>query len=127
MEDLRAQVSISPKMAEILQIFLQAPDRPRYGYELMKATGQPSGTLYPILAFLERQGWIEGTKEDIDPGQAGRPRRRALVLTPDGYLQALDRLQTLSDTYRPPLISPCPPADSCSSLNSGRFSRRGRA
>ncbi|MBG0818285.1 PadR family transcriptional regulator [Planomonospora sp. ID82291] len=102
MEPERREVSVSPRMAQILKIFLEDPARLRYGYELMTATGLPSGTIYPILAFLEKQGWLQACREDIDPKAAGRPARRAFVLTADGYLQAMDRLNAIADSYRPP-------------------------
>jgi hypothetical protein len=39
-------------VAAVLRVFLDDPDAPRYGYELMRRTGFPSGKLYPILARL---------------------------------------------------------------------------
>jgi PadR family transcriptional regulator, regulatory protein PadR len=52
-----------------------------YGRAIITATGEHSGTVYPILARLERDGWVDRTDEDIDPAKAGRPRRRFYVLT----------------------------------------------
>src|SRR6266571_2124430 len=67
---------LTPKMAAVIKIFLQDTQRPRYGLELMRLTGQPSGTLYPNLAKFEEAGWLVGGKEDIDPHAEGRPARR---------------------------------------------------
>ncbi|MEU4331362.1 PadR family transcriptional regulator [Nonomuraea dietziae] len=99
---MEIEVRVTPKKAQLLKIFLEAPDQPRYGFELMQLTGQPSGTAYPILAELERGGWITSSQEDIDPSKAGRPRRRVYVLTCEGYLAARQALEDLSETFRPP-------------------------
>ncbi|MGW5259659.1 PadR family transcriptional regulator [Microbispora sp. NPDC004025] len=95
-------VSVTPKMAQILKVFLEDIDQPRYGFELMQLTGQPSGTTYPILATLERAGWIKSSPEDIDPKEAGRRARRIYTLTPDGAIMAATRLEALSEAFRPP-------------------------
>ncbi|MFI0479396.1 PadR family transcriptional regulator [Actinomadura sp. 9N215] len=77
----------------VLRELLADPTKTRYGYELMKRTGLPSGTLYPILARLERAGWLESFFEDIDP-EEGRPPRRHYRLTRDGLDQArLDQVR----------------------------------
>ena len=65
MQDL----DLTPKMATVLKVFLEDPDQPRYGFELMKLTGLASGSLYPMLARLEGA--------PADQGQGGhRPARR---------------------------------------------------
>lgn len=92
---------LAPRTAQVFRLFYEDPNRARYGYDLMKVTGMKSGTMYPILAFLESQGWIDGHLEDIDPVKAGRPRRRGFVLTPEGYLQARDRFQVRTDACPP--------------------------
>lgn len=99
---METNVSVSPKMAQILKVFLEDIEQPRYGFELMQLTGQPSGTTYPILATLERAGWLRSRQEDLDPAKAGRPRRRVYALTPDGAALATVRLEAASEAYRPP-------------------------
>ena len=70
----------APKMTlttqALLAAMLDSPGDARYGFELSAATGLASGTVHPILARLEGLGWVESFWEDIDPRQAGRPRRR---------------------------------------------------
>ena len=39
------------------------PSRDRYGYDLARATGLASGTLYPILMRLEERGLVEARWE----------------------------------------------------------------
>lgn len=43
-----------------------------------------SGTIYPLLARLERAEWLESKWEEIDPAEVGRPRRRLYRLTGQG-------------------------------------------
>ncbi len=63
-------------VAAVLRVFLDDPDAPRYGYELMRRTGFPSGKLYPILARLQAAGWLVKQVEMVDPAEVGRPARR---------------------------------------------------
>jgi DNA-binding PadR family transcriptional regulator len=99
MQDL----DITPKMARVLKIFLEDPGQPRYGFELMKLTGMPSGSLYPMLSRLEGAGWLTRGKEDIDPGSAGRPARTNYTITGAAVSAARVQLAALSEQYRPPL------------------------
>ncbi|WP_308169744.1 PadR family transcriptional regulator [Acrocarpospora catenulata] len=88
-------------MATILGVFLEDPARERYGYDLMKETGFPSGKIYPLLARLQAAQWLTVTEEDIDPAVAGRPARRGYRLTPEGARVARLELARLSDRLRP--------------------------
>lgn len=76
----------------VLRALLEHPTRQRYGLELGQAAGLPSGTIHPILARLEAAGWLESSWEQVDPHQAGRPRRRYYLLTSDGAERARDAL-----------------------------------
>src|ERR1700742_3591898 len=76
----------------VLRAFLEDPGTERYGLEVGDAAGLPSGTIHPILARLERLGWLESHWEDVDPVPAGRPRRRYYRLTPDGTERARQAL-----------------------------------
>lgn len=55
-----------------------------YGLDLAREAGLKSGSLYPILSRLEEAGWLTGRWEDVEPSDAGRPRRRYYRLTPGG-------------------------------------------
>src|SRR5580692_5934499 len=96
-------LDITPKMAKVLKIFLEDPTQARYGFELMKLTGLASGSLYPMLARLEEAGWLTRGKEDIDPHEAGRPRRLHYTIAGDAATAARVQLAALSDQYRPPI------------------------
>jgi PadR family transcriptional regulator len=89
-------------MAKVLRALLEDPAKPSYGLELMKATGLPSGSLYPVLARLERERLVVSRREQIDPAAEGRPARRYYQLTPDGLQTARYELAALAEQLRPP-------------------------
>jgi PadR family transcriptional regulator, regulatory protein PadR len=89
-------------MAAVLKVFLEDPDQPRYGFELMKLTGMASGSLYPMLAKLEAAGWLKRGKEAVDPRAAGRPARVNYMMTGAATAAARIQLAALSEQYRPP-------------------------
>ncbi len=67
----------------VLAELLGTPDEGRYGYDLAKATGVASGTLYPILMRLEQRGLLEARWE------IGEQRPRHVYrLTADGIAAA---------------------------------------
>jgi DNA-binding PadR family transcriptional regulator len=72
----------------VLRTLTEHPTREFYGLEICAAAGLPSGTIHPILARLESLGWLASRWEEVDPQQAGRPRRRYYSLTTDGAMQA---------------------------------------
>lgn len=89
-------VELTLKAARVVGVFLENPDRPRYGFELMKATHLSSGTLYPILFRLEAAGWLAKGREDINPSAAGRPPRTNYVITAEAVPVARARLAAIS-------------------------------
>jgi DNA-binding PadR family transcriptional regulator len=94
-------VRVTVAVGTVLRAFLENVERPRYGYELMRLTGFPSGKLYPILARLEAAGWLEKEWEDTD-AVAGRPRRRWYRFTSDGAEAARSQLAVLHRQLAPP-------------------------
>jgi DNA-binding PadR family transcriptional regulator len=81
----------------VLRALIADPGREMYGLEIGTAAGLASGTIHPILARLEGCRWLESRWEELDPHEAGRPRRRYYRLTPDGIVgaaRALDRVRT---------------------------------
>ena len=89
-------------LARILREFLTDPARQRYGYDLMQATGYPSGKLYPPLAKLVKAGWLLREDEQIDTSAEGRPRRRMYRLSEEGVQAARLELAALSQQVSPP-------------------------
>ena len=77
----------SSKQTEaVLTAFLSDSDAWQHGYSLSRETGLKSGTLYPILMRLERQGWLEARWED-EPAP-GKPRRHLYRLNGTGAEEA---------------------------------------
>jgi PadR family transcriptional regulator, regulatory protein PadR len=109
---------ITVAVATVLRIFLDDVPEPRYGYELMRATGFASGKLYPILARLEAHGWLEARFEEVDPATAGRPARRWYRLTEEGTAAARYELAALHRQ-----LAPASPASKASPAGSTRRSR----
>ena len=95
------EIQITRAVATVLRTFLDDVSEPRYGYELMRLTGFPSGKLYPILARLQRAGWLTREQEAIDPATAGRPARRLYRLSPEGVQAARQELAALTQQLRP--------------------------
>ena len=84
-----------------LIVFLEAPRCWRYGYELMKLAELSSGTLYPLLARLTDDGWLEARWEDSE--QRGRPARQLYRLTATGRSEArLALARARASWLRPP-------------------------
>lgn len=60
----------------------------QFGFDVMDATGLPSGTIYPALRRLEAQRYVESRWEPDDAARrANRPRRRYYQLTKSGREQ----------------------------------------
>lgn len=86
------RLRMTQAMQQVLRQALQEPTREFYGFEIGRAVGLPSGTVTPILARLEQAGILTSRSEDVDPRQAGRPRRRYYRFAPDGVELARDHL-----------------------------------
>ncbi|MFI0481121.1 PadR family transcriptional regulator [Actinomadura sp. 9N215] len=95
------EVRVTLAVATVLRVFLDDVAQPRYGYELMQLTGFPSGKLYPLLARLERAGWLTKEIENVEPAAAGRPARRMYRLSEEGTQAARYELAKLNEQLRP--------------------------
>ena len=70
--DLRVPGSWRPSAQTVAVLIALAADPPawRYGYALLRETGQRAGTLYPILMRLADGGLLETAWErDAPPGR----------------------------------------------------------
>jgi DNA-binding PadR family transcriptional regulator len=78
-----------------------------YGFDIMDATGLPSGTVYPALRRLESLRYVSGKWESSGVAQREkRPRRRYYEVTGMGQAalsKALERFHAL--------VEPLPEAD----------------
>jgi len=66
----------------LLSTLLEQPLQWRHGYELSKATGLQSGTLYPLLIRLSDQGFLDA--KWVESASPGKPPRHAYRLTATG-------------------------------------------
>ena len=88
-------------LLRVLRVFLEDPAAQRYGYDLMKAAGLPSGTLYPMLGRLEEQKLVSSAWET--PQAEGERPRRYYQLTGEGIRVA--RLELAQVSARQPRAS----------------------
>lgn len=82
----------------ILRLFMGDPSAEVTGAQIMKASGLPSGTVYPLLLRFERVGFLQSHWESGDPSQLGHPRRRYYRISRDGLVIAQKALQELNPT-----------------------------
>lgn len=68
--------------------------------DIAKATGLPTGTLYPLLARPNGAGWLVDEWENISPVTAKRPKKRLYRLTDEAQLEARRVLNQLRLTER---------------------------
>ena len=70
-----------------------------HGFDVMDATGLPSGTVYPILRRLDREGLLRSAWEKQATAERdGRPPRRYYSITAAGQAmldEALERYHVL--------------------------------
>ena len=95
-------------LERVFRVFLDDPAAQRYGYDLMKAAGLPSGTLYPLLARLQARGVVASAWET--PRQDGERPRRYYHLTGEGIEVARLELARLPARRRPGPSHPMRPA-----------------
>jgi len=71
------------KLSHTAAIILQAIEAGHeYGFDVMETTGLPSGTVYPALRRLEREGLIRSQWESQAAADAGqRPARKYYRIT----------------------------------------------
>lgn len=75
------KLRLSPQTLLVMDAFLEQVEEWKYGYDLSRATGLKSGTLYPILMRMAERNLLETQWE---PGDPGRPPRHMYRFTPDG-------------------------------------------
>jgi DNA-binding PadR family transcriptional regulator len=67
-----------------LGAMLEDPGRPMYARDICEAADLAEGTIYTLLARLEKAGWLTSWMESIDESAEGRRARRYYQLSPDG-------------------------------------------
>ncbi len=76
-------MAVEPKLSHTAAMILQAIDAGYgYGFSVMEVTGLPSGTVYPAVRRLERDGLIRSQWERQSTADAEqRPARKYYKLT----------------------------------------------
>lgn len=81
---------MGPSLVAVLQA---VADGVAYGFDIIDVTGLPSGTVYPALSRLERDGFVRSSWEDERAAHAeGRPARRYYRVTAPGSRALADAL-----------------------------------
>jgi PadR family transcriptional regulator, regulatory protein PadR len=65
---------VTGPLIKVLNALLESPTEEKHGFEILRATKLRSGTLYPLLDRLERDGMLKGRWED-DSASKGPPWR----------------------------------------------------
>ena len=87
------------KELDVVEALLRAPASWHYSLQLGTVAGIAAGTIYPMLARLEKAGWLESRWDVASPGA----RRRLYRLTGLGQRCAQDALkERKSPTARRP-------------------------
>lgn len=95
-------MKLTGALERVLCVFLADPAADRYGYDLMKATKLPSGTLYPMLARLEADGLVTSAWEKPRQDAGGRPPRKFYKLSGEGLRVArLELAEASMNAARP--------------------------
>ena len=91
----------TPRLSHTAALILKALSLDyRFGFEVMEVTGLPSGTVYPALRRLERDGLVQSDWEPAEEAtQAARPARRYYQVTSSG------RVAAVTATKRYPLLA----------------------
>lgn len=74
--------NISKQTRRVLYLLADEAARGWYGYEISKATGLKSGSLYPMLMRLSEQGYLNSEWEAS--AKQGRPPRHVYTLSAQG-------------------------------------------
>src|ERR1017187_8636655 len=102
-------MKMTAPLERVLRAFLADPADPRYGYDLMKAAGLKSGTLYPLLGRLEDEKLVTSAWET--PQQDGQRPRKYYRLTAEGAEVARLELAQVSAGRRGSPARPPGPGD----------------
>lgn len=90
----------------VVAILKAVSDGVRYGFDIMDRTELPSGTVYPALSRLERDGLLNSHWEDLTKAHGERrPPRRYYRITAQGtraLAAALERMHA----FKPLRTSP---------------------
>ncbi|MHA6667247.1 PadR family transcriptional regulator [Homoserinimonas sp. A447] len=81
---------VTPATIDVLKV-LSESDVACWGLQVIKLSGRPAGSVYPILERLESSGWVTSSWE-TDDARSG-PRRRYYELTEGGVTAAAQAIE----------------------------------
>jgi PadR family transcriptional regulator PadR len=88
MEDIK----MTRHVLRLLSVLVNNPKRDYYGLEFAETVGASYGNILPVLMRLEKAGWLETNWENIDPAEAGRPKRKYYRLSREGMAKAREQV-----------------------------------
>jgi DNA-binding MarR family transcriptional regulator len=118
MEDIAPQPQITRHVLRLFSLMTADLLSWWWGKQLSDELSLKSGTIYPLLARLEKAGWLESRWEEINPSEEGRPRRRLYRLTGEGQRVANEALAEIGQLKS---ASPSPAAGHPSGLPEVRW------
>ncbi len=78
-----------------------------YGFDIMDATGLPSGTVYPALSRLDRLGFLKAKWEDQRRAQnEKRPPRKYYAITRSGNQRLREATDQIRELEKQLLVAP---------------------
>ena len=89
----RQDIRLTQTTLRVLQAFMDDVATEQSGTDIWEKTKIGSGSRYPIMARLEDAGWLTSRWEELNPEEAGRPRRRYYRLTMNGQTWARAALE----------------------------------
>jgi PadR family transcriptional regulator PadR len=107
---MRKRRMLSDNGAEVLALFAEDPAFWTFGLEIIRHTGIPSGSLYPLLRQFEERGLLQSSWEELEDAVAARRRpRKRYRLDPSGAetaRQLLDEWQAARRYQRATRLRP---------------------
>lgn len=94
-------MKLNGRALELLMTMAVRPQQEVSGYEIGKALGISSGTLYPLLLKAENAGLLTARWEEGDPQELKRPRRRYYRISGAGIKAVDNRMRQLQVELRP--------------------------
>jgi DNA-binding PadR family transcriptional regulator len=85
-------------VAYLLRIYDSDTGGFTFGRKISEDTGLLSGTVYPLLQQLVREGYLDSWWEDVDESAIGRRRRRFYRLNDEGAMWARQSLAAHSSS-----------------------------
>ena len=84
---------ITAATIDVLSV-LESSTEPSWGLAVIKSSGRPAGSVYPILERLETSGWVTSSWEENS--ERSGPRRRYYSLTAEGATAARSAIASFS-------------------------------